>query len=97
MKWTDTAHLGVNGGSNGGLLIGAVMTQRPDLFGVCFPEVGVLDMLRYQKFTAGFGWVPEYGNADNSKEEFDYLIGLLTAAQREAREVPRHHGDDRRP
>ncbi len=73
-KWTDSAHLGVNGGSNGGLLIGAVMTQRPDLFGVCFPEVGVLDMLRYQKFTAGFGWVPEYGSADNSKEEFDYLI-----------------------
>jgi prolyl oligopeptidase len=64
----------VNGGSNGGLLIGAVMTQRPDLFGVCFPEVGVLDMLRYQKFTAGFGWVPEYGNADNSKEELDYLM-----------------------
>ncbi len=73
-KWTDSAHLGVNGGSNGGLLIGAVMTQRPDLFGVCFPEVGVLDMLRYQKFTAGFGWVPEYGNADRSKEEFDYLM-----------------------
>jgi prolyl oligopeptidase len=73
-KWTDTPHLGVNGGSNGGLLIGAVMTQRPDLFGVCFPEVGVLDMLRYQKFTAGFGWVPEYGNADNSEAEFDYLV-----------------------
>jgi prolyl oligopeptidase len=73
-KWTDTPHLGVNGGSNGGLLIGAVMTQRPELFGVCFPEVGVLDMLRYQKFTAGFGWVPEYGNADNSKEELDYLM-----------------------
>ena len=73
-KWTDTPHLGVNGGSNGGLLIGAVMTQRPDLFGVCFPEVGVLDMLRYQKFTAGFGWVPEYGNADNSKAEMDYLM-----------------------
>ncbi|HNO05865.1 MAG TPA: prolyl oligopeptidase family serine peptidase, partial [Flavobacteriales bacterium] len=72
-KWTDTPHLGVNGGSNGGLLIGAVETQRPDLFGVCFPEVGVLDMLRYQKFTAGFGWTPEYGNADNSPEEFAYL------------------------
>jgi prolyl oligopeptidase len=73
-KWTDTPHLAINGGSNGGLLVGAVMTQRPDLFGVCFPEVGVLDMLRYQKFTAGFGWVPEYGNAENSKEEFDYLM-----------------------
>jgi len=73
-KWTSSKQLGINGGSNGGLLVGAVMTQRPDLFGVCFPEVGVLDMLRYQKFTAGFGWVPEYGNAENSKEEFDYLI-----------------------
>ena len=72
-KYTDKEHLAVNGGSNGGLLIGAVMTQRPDLFKVAFPEVGVLDMLRYQKFTAGFGWTPEYGNADNSKEEFDYL------------------------
>jgi prolyl oligopeptidase len=74
MKWTDKQHLAINGGSNGGLLVGAVMTQRPDLVQVAFPEVGVLDMLRYQKFTAGFGWVPEYGNADNSKEEFDYLI-----------------------
>lgn len=74
MKWTDSAHLAINGGSNGGLLVGAVMTQRPELYKVAFPEVGVLDMLRYQKFTAGFGWVPEYGNAENSKEEFDYLI-----------------------
>ncbi len=74
MKWTDSAHLAINGGSNGGLLVGAVMTQRPELYQVAFPEVGVLDMLRYQKFTAGFGWVPEYGNAENSKEEFDYLI-----------------------
>ncbi len=72
-KWTDTPHLGINGGSNGGLLVGAVITQRHDLFGVAFPEVGVLDMLRYQKFTAGFGWVPEYGSAENSKEEFAYL------------------------
>jgi prolyl oligopeptidase len=73
-KYTDTPHLGMNGGSNGGLLVGAVMTQRPDSIRSGFPEVGVLDMLRYQKFTAGFGWVPEYGNADNSKEELDYLI-----------------------
>ncbi|MFT3885626.1 MAG: prolyl oligopeptidase family serine peptidase [Flavobacteriales bacterium] len=72
-KWTDTGHLAINGGSNGGLLIGAVETQRPDLCAVAFPEVGVLDMLRFQKFTAGFGWVPEYGSADNSKEEFEYL------------------------
>ncbi|HRF81175.1 MAG TPA: prolyl oligopeptidase family serine peptidase, partial [Flavobacteriales bacterium] len=60
MKWTDKDHLAINGGSNGGLLVGAVMTQRPELYKVAFPEVGVLDMLRYQKFTAGFGWVPEY-------------------------------------
>jgi len=73
MKWTDTDHLAINGGSNGGLLVGAVMTQRPDLCAVCFPEVGVLDMLRYQKFTAGFGWTPEYGNADKSQDEFDIL------------------------
>lgn len=73
MKWTDSAHLAINGGSNGGLLVGAVMTQRPELFQVAFPEVGVLDMLRYHKFTAGFGWVPEYGNAENSKEEYEYL------------------------
>ncbi len=105
MKWTDTPHLGVNGGSNGGLLVGAVMTQRPDLFGVCFPEVGVLDMLRYQKFTAGFGWVPEYGNADNSKEELDYLMAysplhnakpakypatLVMTADHDDRVVPAH-------
>jgi prolyl oligopeptidase len=104
-KWTDTPHLGINGGSNGGLLVGAVMTQRPDLFGVCFPEVGVLDMLRYQKFTAGFGWVPEYGNAENSKEEFDYLIAysplhnvrpakypatLVMTADHDDRVVPAH-------
>ena len=72
-QYTDKEHLAVNGGSNGGLLIGAMLTQRPDLFKVAFPEVGVLDMLRFQKFTAGFGWTPEYGNADNSQEEFDYL------------------------
>ncbi|MBL7945930.1 MAG: S9 family peptidase [Flavobacteriales bacterium] len=74
MKYTDSEHLAINGGSNGGLLVGAVMTQRPELYQVAFPEVGVLDMLRYQKFTAGFGWVPEYGNAESSKEEFDYLM-----------------------
>ncbi len=72
-KWTDKDHLAIEGGSNGGLLVGAVMTQRPDLCAVAFPHVGVMDMLRYQKFTAGFGWVPEFGDADNSKEEFQYL------------------------
>jgi prolyl oligopeptidase PreP (S9A serine peptidase family) len=87
----------VNGGSNGGLLIGAVMTQRPDSIQVCFPEVGVLDMLRYQKFTAGFGWVPEYGNAGQQQGGVRLPDQVLPAAQREAREVPSHHGDDRRP
>ena len=72
-NWTSSKKLAVEGGSNGGLLVGAVITQRPELFSVAFPAVGVMDMLRFQKFTAGFGWTPEYGNADNSKEEFDYL------------------------
>ncbi|MBK9419999.1 MAG: S9 family peptidase [Flavobacteriales bacterium] len=72
-KWTSKDRLAIEGGSNGGLLVGAVMTQRPDLCAVAFPAVGVMDMLRFQKFTAGFGWTPEYGSADNSKEEFDYL------------------------
>ena len=72
-KWTDKAHLAIEGGSNGGLLIGAVMAQRPDLCAVALPQVGVMDMLRFQKFTAGFGWTPEYGSAENSKEEFQYL------------------------
>ena len=72
-KWTDKAHLAIEGGSNGGLLVGATITQRPDLCAVAFPAVGVMDMLRFQKFTAGFGWVPEYGSADNSEAEFKYL------------------------
>jgi prolyl oligopeptidase len=72
-KWTAKDRLAIEGGSNGGLLVGAVMTQRPDLCAVAFPAVGVMDMLRYQKFTAGFGWVPEYGSADSSKATFDYL------------------------
>jgi prolyl oligopeptidase len=73
-NWTCSSRLGINGGSNGGLLVGAVMCQRPELFQVCLPEVGVMDMLRYQKFTAGFGWVPEYGSADESPEEFNFLF-----------------------
>jgi len=71
-KYTSKEHLGIQGGSNGGLLIGAVMTQRPDLFKVCFPAVGVLDMLRFQKFTVGWGWVDEYGSSDNALD-FPYL------------------------
>jgi len=71
-NYTSKEHLAIQGGSNGGLLIGAVMTQRPDLFKVCFPAVGVLDMLRFQKFTVGWGWVDEYGSSDNATD-FPYL------------------------
>ena len=67
-KVTTPAHLGIQGGSNGGLLIGAVMTQRPDLFGACLPAVGVMDMLRFHKFTAGRFWVDDYGSADDPEE-----------------------------
>jgi prolyl oligopeptidase len=73
-KYTCSEKLAINGGSNGGLLVGACMTQRPELFGVAMPEVGVLDMLRYHLFTVGKGWIPEYGCADSSKTAFDYLI-----------------------
>jgi prolyl oligopeptidase len=72
-KYTSTDHLAISGGSNGGLLVGACMTQRPDLYRVCFPAVGVMDMLRYHKFTAGAGWAYDYGTADDSKEMFKYL------------------------
>jgi len=72
-KITSTPKLAANGGSNGGLLVGAAMTQRPDLFGAAIPEVGVLDMLRYQKFTVGKAWVPEYGSAEVSPDQFKYL------------------------
>jgi prolyl oligopeptidase len=72
-KYTNSEKLAINGGSNGGLLVGACMTQRPELFGVAMPEVGVLDMLRYHLFTVGKGWIPEYGCADSSKTMFDYL------------------------
>ncbi len=74
-KYTSTDYLAISGGSNGGLLIGATITQRPDLAKVAFPQVGVLDMLRFHKFTAGAGWTSDYGNADQSKEMFEYLKG----------------------
>jgi prolyl oligopeptidase len=71
--YTSSEKLAIEGGSNGGLLVGACMVQRPELFKVAFPAVGVLDMLRFHKFTVGKGWIPEYGCADNSLEEFNYL------------------------
>jgi len=74
-KYTSKPKLAIEGGSNGGLLVGACMTQRPDLFQVAFPAVGVLDMLRYQEFTVGKGWIPEYGSSKESKSMFEYLLG----------------------
>jgi prolyl oligopeptidase len=71
--YTGREYLAIEGGSNGGLLVGACMTQRPELFSVALPHVGVMDMLRYHRFTVGFGWVPEYGSSEDSKEMFDYL------------------------
>jgi prolyl oligopeptidase len=73
-KITSTPKLAANGGSNGGLLVGAAITQRPDLFGAAIPEVGVLDMLRFQKFTVGKAWVTDYGSADASADQFKYLF-----------------------
>jgi len=72
-KYTSSEKLAIAGGSNGGLLVAASMTQRPELFKVAFPAVGVLDMLRYHKFTAGAGWAFDYGTADDSAEMFNYL------------------------
>jgi prolyl oligopeptidase len=72
-QYTSKDYLAISGGSNGGLLVGACLTQRPDLFKVCFPAVGVMDMLRYNKFTAGAGWSYDYGTAEDSKEMFEYL------------------------
>jgi prolyl oligopeptidase len=104
--WTTPAHLAANGVSNGGLLAGAALTQRPDLFGAVIPEVGVLDMLRYQYFTIGYAWAPDYGRSDDSKEMFEYLLGysplhnvktdvdypatLIMTAERDDRVVPAH-------
>ena len=103
-KITSPARLAIQGGSNGGLLVGACMTQRPDLFGVCFPAVGVLDMLRYHQFTIGYAWATDYGRSDN-KEEFACLIKysplhnvkkvaypatMITTADHDDRVVPAH-------
>lgn len=104
-KYTNPAKIAISGGSNGGLLVGACMTQRPELFKVALPAVGVLDMLRYHKFTVGWGWAVEYGSSDK-KEDFDYLIKysplhniktnvnypatLITTGDHDDRVVPAH-------
>lgn len=87
-KYTSKEHLAISGGSNGGLLIGAMLTQRPDLFKVAFPAVGVLDMLRYNKFTAGAGWSYDYGTAEDSKEMFEYLYKYSPYHALQPREYP---------
>ncbi len=73
-KYTSADYLALRGGSNGGLLVGAVMTQRPDLMKVALPAVGVMDMLRYHKFTAGAGWAYDFGTSDESPEMFNYIL-----------------------
>ncbi|MBJ6368412.1 prolyl oligopeptidase family serine peptidase [Snuella sedimenti] len=105
-NYTASDYLAVRGGSNGGLLVGATMTQRPDLAKVALPAVGVLDMLRYHTFTAGAGWAYDYGTANDSKTMFEYLRGyspvhnvkagtvypatLITTADHDDRVVPAH-------
>ncbi|WP_199745221.1 prolyl oligopeptidase family protein [Flavobacterium sp. GT3R68] len=74
-KYTSKDYLAIRGGSNGGLLVGATMTQRPDLMKVALPAVGVLDMLRYHTFTSGAGWAYDYGTSEDSKEMFEYIKG----------------------
>lgn len=105
-KYTSSLYLAIQGGSNGGLLVGATMTQRPDLAKVALPAVGVMDMLRYHKFTVGAAWAYDYGTADDSKEMFEYLkkysplhalkpgtsypATLITTADHDDRVVPAH-------
>ncbi len=104
-KYTNSGKLAIRGGSNGGLLVGAVMTQRPELFKVALPAVGVMDMLRFHKFTVGWGWATEYGNPDsarqfpyiykyspyhNLKPGVNYPATLVTTADHDDRVVPAH-------
>ena len=104
-EYTSTPWLAIGGGSNGGLLVGACLTQRPDLFGACLPAVGVLDMLRFQKFTIGWAWVSDYGSADipedfpflyaysplhNLKPGTSYPATLITTGDHDDRVVPAH-------
>ena len=105
-KYTSSEYLAIHGGSNGGLLVGATMTQRPELAKVALPAVGVMDMLRYHKFTAGAGWAYDYGTSEDSKEMFEYLrkyspvhalkpgtkypATLVTTADHDDRVVPAH-------
>jgi prolyl oligopeptidase len=104
-KYTNSSKLAMRGGSNGGLLVGAVMTQRPELFKVALPAVGVMDMLRFHKFTVGWGWAVEYGNPDtaahfpfinkyspyhNLKKGTHYPATLITTADHDDRVVPAH-------
>ncbi len=104
--YTSSEKLAIAGGSNGGLLVGAIMTQRPDIAAVAFPAVGVLDMLRYHTFTAGAGWAFDYGTAEENEEMFRYLLGyspvhnveygtvypstMITTADHDDRVVPAH-------
>ena len=104
--YTSSEKLAIAGGSNGGLLVGACEVQRPDLYAVCLPAVGVLDMLRYHKFTIGWGWAGDYGTAEDSEEMFRYLLGysplhtlkegvtypatIVTTADHDDRVVPAH-------
>lgn len=105
-NYTSSDKLAIRGGSNGGLLVGACMTQRPELFQVALPAVGVLDMLRYHTFTSGEGWAYDYGTSAKNKEMFEYLLGyspvhnvvrgtdypatLVTTADHDDRVVPAH-------